>query len=453
MFDLLFLITGLIIGFIAAWFIAKYKFTSIDNSVPYDQVKEKYVAREIFDSLQLQTDMHREDLLEKEQDLRTLSMNLSAKDQELLNLNEKLSLEQKNIAGLQDQFKVEFENIANRLLNENSQKFAIQNQQQIGNILLPLKEKIKDFEEGIEKRYLEKTKDMVSLKKEIEQLRDLNTQLSQDANNLASALKGESKVQGDWGEHRLEMLLEKAGLVKGIHYTTQHSFKDVDGKDKRPDFIINLPEQKHLVIDSKVSLVAYERFYSAEKEKKKEKFLKAHLESMRNHIKDLSSKNYQHLYQINSPDYLLLFVPIEPAFNLAVQNDSKLFLDALDKNIVLVTTSTLLATMRTVSYIWKQEKQKRSVLEIGRQSGLLYDKFCNFVEDLQTIGKRIGNAQEAYDNALNKLIDSKKYGDTLVGRAEKIRELGAKTSKSLPKDLLERAGKGEENGNGKLKKG
>ena len=450
MIDILFLLTGLLIGFIAAWFIAKYKYTSLDNSVPFDQIKIKYVAREIFDALQLQSDMHREDLIEKEQELRKTGMVLSAKEQEILNLEEKLEIEHKNINGLQEQFKVEFENIANRLLDENSQKFAIQNQQQIGHILSPLKEQIKVFETGIEKRYLEKTKDLVSLKKEIEHLRDLNMQLSEDANNLANALKGESKVQGDWGEHRLEMLLEKAGLVKDIHFTVQPSFKDVNGKDKRPDFIINLPEQKHLVIDSKVSLVAYERYYSADKSKKKEKFLKAHLDSIRSHFKDLSHKNYQHLYQINSPDYLLMFVPIEPAFNLAVQSDSKLFLDALDKNIVMVTTSTLLATMRTVSYIWKQEKQKRSVLEIGRQSGLLYDKFCNFVDDLQAIGSKIDSAQNAYNDAFNKLVDSKKYGDTLVGRAEKIKELGAKTSKSLPKELLERAGK-EGSKNGKLK--
>ena len=200
--------------------------------------------------------------------------------------------------------------------------------------------------------------------------------------------------------------------------------------------MINWPENKHLVIDSKVSLVAYEQYFQSKDTQKKERFLKAHTDSLRQHIKDLSSKNYQNLYQINSPDYLLLFVPIEPAFNAAMEADSKLFLDALDKNVVIVTTSTLLATMRTVSFIWRQEKQKKSVLEIARQSGLLYDKFVSFVEDLSSLGQRLTAAQNAYDDAMHKLTNARRSGDTLIGKAQKIKELGAKTSKSLPKELI-----------------
>jgi len=435
--ELIYLLIGLLVGAIAAWLIAKYRFTSLSNSIPYDVVNEKYVLKEIYDALQLQADLHRDDLLDKEKEIREKSMQLSAEQQNRLNLEERLRTQKSEVGELQEKFQTEFENVANRLLEEKSQRFAAQNQKQLGDILLPLKERIKDFELGIEKRYLEETKDKVSLKKEIEQLRDLNMQLSQDANNLASALKGENKKQGDWGELQLEMLLEKAGLTRDIHFVTQSSFKDDEGKDKRPDFIINLPGKKHLIIDSKVSLVAYEKYFNAGKEKKQEKHIKAHVESIRRHLKDLSSKNYQHLYQVNSPDYLLLFVPIEPAFSLAVMHDSQLFTDALDKNIVIVTTSTLLATMRTVSYIWKQEKQKRSVLEIARQSGKLYDKFCNFVDDLKTIGSRLNGARNAYDDAMNKLTESKRKGDTLIGRAEKIKELGAKTTKSLPNELLE----------------
>jgi len=277
-------------------------------------------------------------------------------------------------------------------------------------------------------------------------LKVLNLQLSGDAQNLASALKGDSKTQGDWGEFQLELLLEKAGLLKGTHYYTQPSFKDENGSDKRPDFIIQLPEGKHLIVDSKVSLTAYEKYFNAEDASKKSKFLKEHVDSIRGHIKDLSGKNYQHLYQINSPDYLLLFVPIEPAFAAALLHDSKLFLYALDNNIVIVTTSTLLATMRTVSYIWRQERQKKNVLEIARQSGLLYDKFVGFVEDLQDMGQRLDQAQASYHGAMNKLSDSKKYGDTLIGRAEKIKELGAKATKSLPEEFLEE----EEDSDGNL---
>ena len=441
--DLLFLLIGLLIGGIAAWFIAKYKYTSQTNSIPFDELKERYVLKDVHESLERQSDLYRDDLLDKEQELRAFGNQIARKEETILNLEDKLQNQKQEIETMQTRLQTEFENIANRLLEEKSSKFTQQNSIQLNHILNPLKEKIKEFETSIEKRYWEESKDRISLKKEIEQLRDLNMQLSTDANNLVNALKGDSKSQGDWGEIRLEMLLEKAGLTKGIHYQSQVSYRDDDGNQKRPDFIINLPNGKHLIIDSKVSLVAYEKFFNSDNSKKEEKHLKAHVESVRNHIRDLSSKNYQHLYQINSPDYLLLFIPIEPAFSVAVQEDQRLFLDALDKNIVIVTTSTLLATMRTVSYIWKQEKQKRSVIEIARQSGLLYDKFCNFVTDLKLIGQRIDSSKSSFDDAMNKLVDSKKYGDTLIGRAERIKELGAKTSKSLPKDLLEIAEENE----------
>jgi len=441
--EIAFLLIGLLVGALAAWYTAKFKYSAASGSIPYDEVKEKYVLKEVFESLQMQADLHRDDLLDKEQEIRSLGQKLAGKEQAVLNLEDRLGNHQVEMDQMQERFTVEFENIANRLLEEKSQTFTRQNQVQLQHILNPLKEKIKDFEAGIEKKFWEESKDRISLKKEIEQLRDLNLQLSQDANNLVNALKGNSKTQGDWGEFRLEMLLEKAGLVKDIHFVTQQNFKDDEGKDKRPDFIINLPDGKHLIIDSKVSLVDYERYFNEEKSKKQEKHLKSHIDSIRSHIKDLSKKNYQLLYDINTPDYLLLFIPIEPAFALAVQKDQNLFLDALDKNIVIVTTSTLLATMRTVSFIWKQEKQKRSVIEIARQSGLLYDKFCNFVDDLKSIGHRLKGAKNAYDDAMNKLVESKKYGDTLIGRAEKIKELGAKTSKSLPKALVNLA-KGDE---------
>ena len=433
--ELAFLSVGLLVGGFAAWFIAKYKFTGRSGSLPLDEVKENYVLNEVYNALQKQSDLFRDDLLDKEQEIRSLANKLTIKETQVLNLEDRFNTYKTESVDLQKRAQVEFQNIANRLLEENGQKFSLQNQQQLTHILFPLKEKIKEFEEGVDKRFLEETRDRISLKKEIEQLRDLNMQLSQDANNLVSALKGESKTQGDWGEFQLEMLLEKSGLTNGIHFDTQKNFKDENGRDKRPDFIINLPEDKHLIIDSKVSLTAYEKYFNAEKEEKRAKHLKNHIESIRQHIKDLNSKNYQRLYQINSPDYLLMFIPIEPAFTVAVEKDPRLFLDALDKNIVIVTTSTLLATMRTVSYIWKQEKQKNSVIEIARQSGMLYDKFVNFVDDLKAVGLRIDNAKNSYDNAMNKLVDSKKFGDTLVGRAEKIRELGAKTNKRLPKEM------------------
>lgn len=435
--ELLFLLTGLLIGAISAWFLAMYKYTSDKERLTIQDVRAKYVIKEIYEALLSQFDVLKADLQEKETELRTVSNQLSAKDQEGIFLQSKLNDQKEELNNLQEKFKTEFENIANRLLEEKSEKFTKQNQQQLEGILSPLKEKIKEFESGIHQKFREESHDRISLKKEIEHLRVLNTQLSQDANNLVNALKGESKTQGDWGEVQLEMILEKAGLQKDVHFQTQSSFKDHVGKDKRPDFIINLPAEKHLIIDAKVSLVDYEKYYTENDDKKRKKHLKAHVDSVKRHIKDLSSKNYQQLYQINSPDYLLLFIPIEAAFSIAVSNDKKIFLDALDKNIVIVTTSTLLATMRTVSYIWKQEKQKKSVLEIARQSGLLYDKFCNFVDDLKAIGHKINGVQSSYHDAMSKLTSGKRRGDTLIGRAEKIKQLGAKASKQLPKDLVD----------------
>ncbi len=435
--ELLFLLIGLLIGAIAAWFLAMYKYTSDRNQLSIQEVRSKYVVKEIYEALLLQVDAMKSDIGEKDKELRLVSNQLSAREQEGVFLQEKLNGQKQEVGQMQEKFKSEFENLANRLLEEKSEKFTKQNQVQLEGILTPLKEKIKEFESGIHQKFREESHDRISLKKEIEQLRTLNTQLSQDANNLVNALKGDSKTQGDWGEVQLEMILEKAGLNKDIHYQTQSSFKDDIGKDKRPDFIINLPASKHLIIDSKVSLVAYERYHHEDDKKKKEKHLKLHIESVKRHIKDLSSKNYQQLYQINSPDYLLLFIPIEAAFSIAVNNDKKIFLEALDKNIVIVTTSTLLATMRTVSYIWKQEKQKKSVIEIARQSGLLYDKFCNFVDDLKSIGHKINGVQSSYHDAMNKLTTGKRHGDTLIGRAEKIRQLGAKTSKRLPRELVD----------------
>lgn len=431
----LFLLLGLVIGIIATWLVARLRFRGMYLSK--EDVAARYVDRYQYEHLQTDLDILKEDLKEKETEIRELAGLISSKSQTILHLDDKLRNQKEEIIQLQKQSRLEFQNIANQLLEEKSKRFTAVNQKALQNLLHPLREKIQAFEQGIERRFVEETRDRISLKKEIEQLKELNTQLSQDANNLAAALKGSNKTQGDWGELQLELLLQKAGLQKDIHYQAQNSYRDQNGKLKRPDFIINLPEDKQLIIDAKVSLTAYEKFCSGETEQERTLALKSHLESLRRHVKDLSRKNYQQLYQINTPDYLLLFIPIDAAFALAVQEDNQLFTEALDRNIVIVTPSTLLATMRTVSYIWKQEKQKKSVIEIARQSGLLYDKFCAFVEDLQAIGQKLDMAQVAYDKAMRKLVSSKRKGDTLVGRAERIKALGAEASKSLPKDLLE----------------
>lgn len=429
------LIIGWIILGLILWLFFKQHFTK--GYLSEEEVRQRYITKEVFEALQIQNDTFRADLNEKEQGIIHLNKLVAGKEQNVLHLEERLTHQKEEVDELQQRFKLEFENLANRILEEKSQKFTTHNQTQMNQILSPLKEKINDFEQSIHQKYLDETKERFSLKKEIEQLKDLNIQLSEDAANLVSALKGDSKVQGDWGEFQLQTLLEKAGLEQDIHFTTQSTYTDEAGNKKRPDFIINMPDGKHLIIDSKVSLKAYEQYFNTAEKGQEKTFLNLHVESIRNHIKDLGSKNYTQLYQINSPDYLLMFIPIEAAFSVAVQKNSNLFMEALDRNIVLVTTSTLLATMRTVSFIWKQEKQKKNVLEIARQSGLLYDKFVNFVDDLKSIGNRIQQTQAAYGDAMNKLVDSKKFGDTLIGRAEKIKNLGAKTSKQLPNEMLE----------------
>ena len=439
----LYLIAGVIIGAIATFFIVKFKLQLDFQSAQKDlisvsETEKKYVLKELYENLKSQIIVLKKELLQYHKDYENVSKALAKKEQLAENLNDKLREQKEEIEQLQIRLTTEFENIANKILDEKSQKFTHQNQENLNTILNPLKEKIKEFEERVEKTYITETKERNLLTEEISKLRELNLQLSADASQLANALKGDSKTQGDWGEYRLEMLLERAGLTKDVHFETQQSFKDFDGNDKRPDFIINLPENKQLIIDSKVSLTAYESYYNAENEADRNNYLKAHISSIRKHIKDLNSKKYEQLYQINTPDYLIMFVPIEPAFAIAVQEDSNLFLEALDKNIVLVTTSTLLATMRTVAYIWKQENQRSHVLEIAKQSGLLYDKFCLFIDDLQEIGKRLNSAQSAYEGAMNKLTESKKFGDTLVGRAERIKELGANASKSIPKEFLDK---------------
>lgn len=400
---------------------------------------DQFVPRELYTATLAQLENLRVEWQGKEQELRDAHAQLAAREQQIFHLEQSLRTQKGEVEQLQVRFKTEFENIANRLLEEKSQRFTVQNAQQLQSVLSPLREKIKEFGEHVDKKFLEETREKASLKHELQQLHALNQQLSQDAHHLTNALKGQNKMQGDWGEMQLETLLEHSGLQKGIHFLMQATFRDDDGAAKRPDFIIQLPDNKHLVVDAKVSLTAFERYFNTDDPAQRDQHLRAHVTSIRNHVDNLSRTNYQMLYQINTPDYLLLFVPLESALSAASQADPKLFTDALERNIVLVTTSSLLATMRTIAHLWKQEKQTRSVLEIARQSGLLYDKFVAFVEDLKTIGARLDNARVAYDDAMHKLTHAARPGDTLIGKAEKIRELGARATKSLPQDLVDEA--------------
>jgi len=349
---------------------------------------------------------------------------------------ERLAEQEKSIIDIQQKFQLEFQNIANKLLDEKSQKFMETNRSHMDVLLNPLKENLKSFEEKVDKVYNMEAAERNTLKGVISQLMELNKQISDEAHNLTKALKGDNKKQGNWGEVILERVLERSGLVKDREYRTQASLNGADGGRLQPDVIIDLPDEKHLIIDSKVSLIAYERLINCETEDERKLFAKAHVESIRGHVLNLSSKNYHDLYQVNSPDFVLLFIPIESSFSFAVQIDSELFSDAWDKRVVIVSPSTLLATLRTIASIWKQERQNRNVLEIARLSGAMYDKFVGFVGDMENIGKNIKSSQAAYDSAINKLTEG---NGNLTNTADKIKKLGAKATKKLDEKYIDGA--------------
>ncbi|MFD2999235.1 DNA recombination protein RmuC [Pontibacter toksunensis] len=351
-------------------------------------------------------------------------------------LKSRLQEQGRELEQLREKFLQQFQSISNQVLMTNAEHFNKASSENLERILMPLKERIKDFEAKVDQTYEKSLKDSISLKEQITQLASLNQQMSQDAINLTRALKGESKTQGNWGEYLLESLLEKSGLRKGVHYEREEVRQNDDSKVYRPDVIVRLPDSKHLIIDSKMSLVAYEAYCSCENEHQQEVYLRSHINSVRTHFTDLGRKNYHRLSGINSPDFVMMYIPLEPAFSLALQHDHDLFTDAFDRNIVLVTTSTLLATLRTVAGVWRQEDQKRNVIRIAEESGKLYDKFVGFVDDLKTIGKHLDNSQSSYNAAMNKLTEGK---GNLVRRVEILRELGAKTSKTIDDNLLQEA--------------
>lgn len=434
-FLLLLLIVTFLTGGLIAWLVLQLRLRN--SFLPLPEVEKDYIRREIHEQLRREADLHYENLQEKTAVENQLGSELAAARTDLRHLKDKLNDHKAEMERLQAVSLAQFEQTANRLLQEKGQHFTAQNAEQLTGILQPLRERIQGFEQQVERRFVEETRDRVSLRQEIKHLQQLNVQISTEANNLAGALRGNAKTQGDWGEWQLLTLLEASGLQQGIHFDAQSSFRDQDERMKRPDFIINLPEGKHLVIDAKVSLTAYDRHAALPPDDPERRLqAQAHLRSLRKHVQDLSGKDYTRLYQISSPDYLLLFVPIEPAYGLALATDQGIFLEALERNIVIVTPSTLLATLRTVSFIWKQDNQKKNVLEIARQSGLLYDGFVSFTEELSNVGRQLDRARDAYDSAFRKLSTGGKYGSTLIGRAEKLRLLGAKTKKRLPKELL-----------------
>ncbi|WP_369994001.1 DNA recombination protein RmuC [Winogradskyella sp.] len=374
----------------------------------------------------------REDI-RKEKDF--LNTELSRRNTEFENLQQQNLKRDEELAKQQEQLRKDFELMASKILDEKSAKFTIQNKENIKNILNPLEEKIKTFEKKVEDSQKESISMHSALKEQLLGLKDLNQQMAKEATNLTKALKGDSKTQGNWGELVLERVLEKSGLEKDREYVVQQNFQREDGTRVMPDVVIHLPDNKKMIIDSKVSLTAYEQLVNAEDEERS-LFLKAHVNSIKKHVDQLSAKNYQDLYDIESPDFVLMFIPIEPAFAVAINEDNTLYNKAFEQNIVIVTPSTLLATLRTIDTMWNNEKQQQNAIEIAKQAGALYDKFEGLMSDLTGVGKKIDAAKNDYSSAMNKLVEGK---GNLISRVEKIKKMGAKAKKALPESIIKRA--------------
>ena len=364
-----------------------------------------------------------------------LNQDLARKNTEYENLQTLNLKRDEEIELRQEQLRKDFELLATKILDEKSEKFTLQNKENIKQILNPLQEKILVFEKKVEDTQKESISMHSALKEQLLGLKDLNQQMTKEATNLTRALKGDSKMQGNWGELVLERVLEKSGLEKDREYFVQQSFTTSDGSRVLPDVVLHLPDNKRMIIDSKVSLTDYERYVNADDDDRPQ-FLKAHVNSIKKHVDQLSDKKYEDLYDIESPDFVLMFIPIEPAFAIAVNDDNSLYIKAFEKNIVIVTPSTLLATLRTIDTMWNNEKQQQNAIEIARQAGALYDKFEGLVSDLTGVGKKIDDAKKDYSSAMNKLVEGK---GNLITSLEKLKKLGAKAKKSLPEAIIKRA--------------
>ncbi len=353
-------------------------------------------------------------------------------DKERRTATEKLELLERN----RDALKQEFENLANKIFEQKSEHFSKQTRTSLDTLLNPFRDQLQDFRKRVEDVYTTETRDRQALRSEIKSLQDLNRQITEEASNLTRALKGDKKIQGNWGELILERVLEKSGLRKGVEYETQSSYRDDNNQLLRPDVVVYLPDSRNLVIDSKVSLVAYQQWVTEEDEDARENALKQHVEAVRNHIRTLSEKDYSQLNGLHSPDFVLLFMPIEPAFVAAFQQDENLFAEAFERKIIVVTPTTLLATLRTIENIWRYERQSQNARRIAERAGAVYDKLRVFVEAMERLGAQLHTAQGSYDSAMNTLTRGR---GNLISQANRFVELGVRVKKELPRAIMDQA--------------
>jgi len=426
---------GLLVGVPMGWLI--YRVKNSDSAPEGGELKVQ-LKLEVERSRQLTTELQQlndELRSEREEVLHLNNQNATLKANHQ-NLQTRLEEQKGELSQLQQKFTSEFKNLANEIFEEKSKKFTDQNKTNLHELLGPLGQKLTEFEKKVDQTNKESLERSTALREQIIGLRELNDRMTKEAENLTKALKGDVKMQGNWGEVILERILEKSGLEKDREYFVQETLHSEAGRRLRPDVIIKLPDNKNLVVDAKMSLIAYEKYMNAENEEEKEQHLKDHILSVKAHVKGLAEKNYHQLFDGGSLDYVLMFVPIESAFALVVQHGGELYNEAHEKSIIIVSPATLVATLRTVSSIWKHEYQNRNALEIARQGGALYDKFKAFVDDLIEVSKSLDKSKQQYGQAMNKLVEGK---DNLIRKTERLKELGSKTSKSMDDKLLYRA--------------
>lgn len=432
--EIIWLVSGVVLGGIIGWLIARMK---KPDTTATDQLEQALIhAEEKQKLIQEEFAAQKEELNKERTAKNELSNELAYLRSDYKNLQEKLNTQKEEIEQLNHKFNQEFKLLANEIFEEKGKRFAEQNKTNLSEILSPLKERIGEFQKKVEDTNKQNAERNAGLVEQIKLLSDLNKQITKEAENLTKALKGDTKAQGNWGEVILERILEKSGLEKGREYEAQVSELGEDGKRYQPDVVVHLPDNKNIIVDSKVSLIAYERMVNAESPEEQVAQLKMHINSIKAHVKGLSEKSYQNLYGVEGLDFVLLFIPIEPAFTLAVQHDPELFNEAYSKNIVIVSPTTLIATLRTISSIWKQEYQNKNAMEIARQGGALYDKFVAFTDDLTKVGTQLRATQTTYEASMKKLYEGT---GNLVKRALDIKKLGAKTSKQLDQRLVDRA--------------
>ncbi len=422
--EVLYFLLGLTIGLIATWLMLRFKNEGAlkalqgINTLYHQQLEEL-----------------KSEISKKDDTLFALNAQYSSKETEYKNLNNRLLEQKQEMIDIRERFNIEFRNLANEILEEKSKKFTEQNKENIDLILKPLSEKIKDFEKKVEETYDKESQLRFSLKDEVKKLAELNQQVSKETNSLTKALKGESKTQGNWGEVILESILEHTGLRKGSEYTVQESFSVEGNRRYQPDVIVHYPGNRSIVIDSKVSLTAYDNYVSSESDEKADAALKSHILSVKNHINELAAKSYQDIGEIKTLDFVILFMPIEPAYLLAIQAEPQLWSYAYEKRILLISPTNLVAVLKMIESLWKQEYQNRNVLEIAQQGGALYDDFVRLTESLLKLGKKIDEASEHYNDTIQKL--SRGRGN-LVSRVEKLKILGVKVKKSIPESLTDK---------------